>query len=230
MKARLLFFALLFCNFLSAQSYTEGSDLPSTGTGPAFTVAGSGITIAGTLNTPGDGQDRFQVIVPSGCSVTSVTYIISDTANINANGHVQFGIMNQQNFPPLSGSFASGPFGAPFPVGPGTYDCMFVANVAANDHWSVVFNTSCMTGVQEEKSTSTVNVFPNPASDEIRISRQAGKSATLELLDALGRVVLSYPLNANESTCSISTLAAGVYTYRVKAEGVLQTGKLVVQR
>ena len=124
------------------QSYTEGADLPGTGTGPAFIMMGPSMTISGMLNTPGDGQDRFQITIPLGCQITGASWTMTDTANINVNGFAQFGMSNQETIPPLNGTFANGPTG-PFPATSGTYDCMMVANIAANDYWSMTFYSDC---------------------------------------------------------------------------------------
>ncbi len=138
-----LFTFWLFTFHSTAQSYTEGPDLPGVGTGPAFTVAAPSITIAGQLSTPADGQDRYQITIPAGCSVTGVTYTMTDKFSLSVTGFAQFGIANQPAIPPLSGSFANGPTG-PFPVvGPGTYNCMMVANIAFTDDWTMVYSTTC---------------------------------------------------------------------------------------
>ena len=141
-----LFIFLLTASHLThAQSYIEGPDLPGTGTGPAFSVLAPAptLSIQGTLNTPYDAQDRFQIVVPDGCAITGATYLITDTFSIGVSGFAQFGAGNQVTIPPLTGNFPSGPSG-PFPVnGPATFDCMMVANIAANDTWYIVFFTNC---------------------------------------------------------------------------------------
>ncbi len=234
MKTNLLFLSLpfLFCHSIFAQSYTEGSDLPNTGSGPAFTVSGPSITIAGTLNTPSDGQDRFQITIPAGCLVTSVTYSMTDTAHIGVNGFAQFGSSNQQATPPLSASFANGPSGA-FPVGPGTYDCMMVANIAANDSWSMVFNTSCTTGIDENNSADPISVYPNPAAQTIFFETNSGNQKDeIIISDQLGRIVSTKNMDGdNKVEFSVADLSEGMYFYRILGdEKILSTGKFIVRR
>jgi hypothetical protein len=235
MKSLLLSFtcAVCFSLSISAQSFTEGADLPGTGTGPAFTVSGTGITIAGTVNTPVDGQDRFQVIVPFGCFITGVTYSVTDTANITVTGFFQFGPTNQQNFPPLTGSFASGPTG-PFPVTQGTYDCMIAANIAANDSWSMTFSVMCTNGIDAPGLSSGFSVYPNPANDEFFVNGnlQSGEQGIIVMENVFGQEILSSTISPGEKQIAISTatIASGVYFCKMIVDGELRaTEKIVVQ-
>jgi hypothetical protein len=83
------------------------------------------------------------------------------------------------------------------------------------------------TGIAEQGNTSTVKLYPNPASDVITIEDPSGEGQ-LEFTDMTGRVVKSVPLNATVTTISIADLPAGMYTYRVT--GTNQQGKLQVAR
>jgi len=196
---------------LSAQSFVEGSDFPSTGTGPAFITYGPSITISGTLNTPGDGQDRFQVTIPAGCQVTSVSWTMTDTANLSVSGFAQFGLNNQENIPPLNGSFANGPFLMPFPVSSGTYDCIMGANVAANDSWSMTFYSDCPTGIATVNFAEPATVYPNPVADVLYLDGIETESEFV-LINALGEIVFTqtiyaaYPGNRSEWNCRRSVL------------------------
>lgn len=235
MKSLLLSFscAVCFVISISAQSYTEGADLPATGTGPAFTVGGTGITIAGVVNTPGDGQDRFQIVVPFGCSITGVTYSVTDTANITVSGFFQFGPLNQQNFPPLTGSFTNGPTG-PFPVTQGTYDCMIAANIAANDSWSMVFSVMCTNGIDAPGLASGLSIYPNPANDELFVNGnlQTGEQGILIMENIFGQEILFSTISSGQNQIAIptTTLASGIYFCKMIVDGELRaTEKIVVE-
>ena len=81
-----------------------------------------------------------------------------------------------------------------------------------------------------------VSVFPNPASDHVKITLNQAVSGALHwvLCDALGRTVRTLRLSAAESDwqqTDVADLAAGVYFWAVRGEdgrGVL-TGKIMVQ-
>ncbi len=80
-----------------------------------------------------------------------------------------------------------------------------------------------------------INVYPNPASEQVNIvfGYPLFSEGDLLLFDNLGRSVYSQSLAVNEREHSIdvSGLARGMYFYSIWVEGeILQTGKLVVAR
>jgi len=220
---------LILSNFSFSQSYSEGVDLPGTGTGPAFTITGALITIQGRLTTPNDGQDRFQIIVPNGCTVLGATYQITDGQSLGLTGFAQFGSGNQMTTPPLSGSFTTGPTG-PFPVGPGTYDCMMVANVASQDAWRIVFQANCVvTGVKEQFKWEEAQVYPNPTQGEYNLSFKATGNVVVRLVDIQGKLIfeddkgimtgptiINYNMNDYESGIYFLELTNGSETNNIK--------------
>ena len=219
-------------NYSFSQDYMEGVDLPGTGTGPAFTVGGPTTTIAGTLNTPGDSQDRFQIVIPSGCSITSVTYSITDLYSISVTGHVQFGAGNQQSLPPLTNSFSNGPAGS-FPVdGPGTFDCAIVANIAANDQWAMMFHNDCAaTQTEELEESENISCFPNPVNNQLNINIEAKGKIVVQITDISGRIVRAEEpvwLTGNVTlNYDISNFNPGIYFLQLQNGEKLETVKIV---
>jgi hypothetical protein len=214
---------------VSAQSYAEGTDLPGTGTGPNFIMMGPAMTISGTLNTPADGQDRFQITIPAGCQITGASWTMTDTANIGVTGFAQFGWNNQENIPPLNGTFANGPF-APFPVPPGMHDCMMNANIAANDHWSMTFYSDCPLGMANVNFTEPVSVYPNPTSDILFLSGVAAQSEFV-LTNSLGQIVLTQTLSGTAiQPIDLGGLAEGVYYYTTVSEVTERSGRVAIIR
>jgi hypothetical protein len=69
----------------------------------------------------------------------------------------------------------------------------------------------------ERISSSIVSVYPNPATDKITISRISDlhSDAKVKIFDAFGRLISFNNLSADESTISLATLPAGIYTLKV---------------
>jgi hypothetical protein len=222
-KLTLLVLAMVVtCHSSFSQNFTEGTDLPNTGTGPLFTIGGPNTIIQGTLNTPGDPQDRFQVELPAGCTLTSVTYTMTDVFMITVNGFVQFGVNNQQSLPPLTGSFANGPTGS-FPItGPGIFDCMIVANIAANDSWSMIFYNDCpaVTGIDESETTTSLHYFPNPVTDVVNLNFEALGNVVVTISDLQGRILQREETNALSGATSLNynveDFAKGIYILQLQ--------------
>ncbi len=78
MKKITNYFILLFLTTFSslAQVTSEPPDFPNTGDGPLVNLLTGINTVNGTLQTPTDGQDRFQVVVPAGSQLDALTRIM----------------------------------------------------------------------------------------------------------------------------------------------------------
>ena len=80
-----------------------------------------------------------------------------------------------------------------------------------------------------------LEIYPNPASESVRVrlpGSAAAQSATIELLDALGRTVRTRtaPLGGTDAALlDLRGLPAGLYAVRVACAGVAYAGRVVVQ-
>lgn len=74
-----------------------------------------------------------------------------------------------------------------------------------------------------------VIVYPNPSGGNVSvIVVDVNNSEKIEVLDALGKLILSKKLVNTESSLDLSNLANGVYMYRiVNSNGIVKQGKLV---
>jgi hypothetical protein len=90
------------------------------------------------------------------------------------------------------------------------------------------------TGTGENSSSMLVNVFPNPASDELYLNiRSAHGLALFELFNMTGEKVMGRELgqkNEIHERIALSSLPAGIYNLVVKTDGQLITKKIVVTR
>ena len=80
----------------------------------------------------------------------------------------------------------------------------------------------------------TIQLYPNPATAQVQVQYvlTPGETATLRVLDATGRILLSTDLDAEVSstTLDISSLTAGMYFVSLAGEkGGLQSAKLIVR-
>jgi len=85
-------------------------------------------------------------------------------------------------------------------------------------------------GVQPLQGPSVVNVYPNPAATQVRVSADADITE-IRIIDMIGEIIQTININGKKSaTLGISQLAAGVYTVQVSAAGGSATAKLIVSR
>jgi len=75
-----------------------------------------------------------------------------------------------------------------------------------------------------------ISVFPNPATDYIRVKSDIILPVLFEIIDLHGSVLIAEVIHSSNDRIDTSTLKAGVYVYRIrKAELVYQTGKLLIK-
>lgn len=92
------------------------------------------------------------------------------------------------------------------------------------------------TGIEENNSTTTFNVFPNPASDvvNIQLSQDVAAGATINLYDVVGNLVEQKSIAASNASQIIQfdtkNLNAGVYFIKLRTNDASETTqKLIVQ-
>lgn len=84
-----------------------------------------------------------------------------------------------------------------------------------------------------EKQSTEVSVYPNPASNVIKIKydNQGSYNNQLIIRNMVGAVVKTIPLKENLMEVSIADLANGMYFYSLSVDGVIQnTKKLIIKR
>jgi hypothetical protein len=84
----------------------------------------------------------------------------------------------------------------------------------------------------EEANTIALNVFPNPATNDLNVSFNATGNCSTSILDLQGRTVASQSSTASGSknvTFNVSNLAKGSYIVTIETEGKTYTKNIVVQ-
>lgn len=82
----------------------------------------------------------------------------------------------------------------------------------------------------QEISSADFSVYPNPASDLIKVNlKKETNNASVSIIDAAGRIVLSQELNAQFNEIDIASLEQGIYIVRVSNAGAVKSEKVVVK-
>lgn len=154
----LLLAALLFlsASAVRAVNVSEGADFPNASAGAPYVLTFGTNTFSGSVSTPSDGQDRFDVTVPAGMRITSATKTFAAGGGVSG-ANISFAAED------LSGTGA-GTFVNNYPLGPATYSCIVNANFSVGNAWSVTFTveslvtwtTSNVTGPGDVVSSGTL--------------------------------------------------------------------------
>ncbi len=121
-------------------------------------------------------------------------------------------------------------------IGENTYD-IYVRAICGNnfysENWSnVVTITTPFSSIDGVGNDARVKLSPNPTSGDVTIELPATSgSATVEVLDATGRVMFSTILTAGTETALLKTsqLAQGAYFVRITGDSIHAIRKLIVR-
>ncbi len=102
--------------------------------------------------------------------------------------------------------------------------------------WDVIdtftFSPLIMTGVHDvfdlDKSSS-LNIYPNPVTDESTIFISDPQGVTYEILDELGRVAASFPASGNETRLLKRNLVKGFYTLVARSDQKTLQKKIIIE-
>jgi hypothetical protein len=88
--------------------------------------------------------------------------------------------------------------------------------------------TECSTtAISELERNNSINVFPNPVTDNLIIQLDNQKYFEFLLTNALGEVIYKKLVSGNQSEINLSTLKQGVYFYNVNTRKDEWNGKLI---
>ncbi len=85
-------------------------------------------------------------------------------------------------------------------------------------------------GINEATASAQVNVYPNPAQNEITFAVEASKVSSVQLLDVAGRLIDTFTISGDNTSVNISNYANGIYSYAIigKDQGIINRGKFTV--
>ncbi|MBP6390767.1 MAG: fibronectin type III domain-containing protein [Flavobacteriales bacterium] len=114
---------------------------------------------------------------------------------------------------------------------PATTSCDYYNIGETEDYCIELVNNT--TSVGEGTHSAKPRVFPNPSDSEVFFDLtgiDAGTSLRIDVLDGIGRTVVSKNMDQGRATVSTSWLADGLYVYRITRSGVeVASGKFQVQ-
>ncbi|MFO8053819.1 MAG: T9SS type A sorting domain-containing protein [Bacteroidales bacterium] len=80
----------------------------------------------------------------------------------------------------------------------------------------------------EEQEAITMDIYPNPAIDQINVSLEDHQDASFEIFNLLGEVVKSTQLTSQNTQVDVSGLSHGTYIVRVISGEKTATKKVII--
>jgi len=80
----------------------------------------------------------------------------------------------------------------------------------------------------EEIEENNFSIFPNPANENFQVKSKFNSIASLEIFDAMGKLVYTEQHLKNNQTVYLKQLAAGIYSVVIQVNGEMEVKKLVL--
>jgi hypothetical protein len=220
------------------QSVCSGTSVVLTDTGATTYSWNNGIT-NGVVFTPTSTTTYTVTGTSAGCSnVKTVTLTVNQLPNVTL-GAISGPICVTNAPVVLTGSPVGGTFSGvgvngstfdPAVSGAGTFVISYDyidANLCSATATQTVSVSLC-TGIKDLTS-SNISVYPNPAKDAISVSMDASlvNHTTIELYDAIGKLVIIEKVVNPQTTIIINSFAKGIYTVRIVSEGKQTTKRFI---
>ncbi len=82
-------------------------------------------------------------------------------------------------------------------------------------------------GFSIEKTTSNLNVYPNPANDYITLFFEENSETEVEVYNLSGKLEISGLIDYNSQVVDVSNLPAGIYFIKSRSENGIKTSKFI---
>jgi hypothetical protein len=77
------------------------------------------------------------------------------------------------------------------------------------ENWSQIIFSDC------DNESTQIEVYPNPASDYIKVIAPISENTTLHIISLEGKVIKTMPLISNQTFVSVKDLASGMYMVEI---------------
>ena len=108
---------------------------------------------------------------------------------------------------------------------PGVYAVKCI-NTHGCSNTSSAVSESCTTGVSELNNNSKIEIYPNPATDNVVVSG-INKDFEIKLFNLLGQQVLTKKCDISENQFSVKNLIPGIYNLQVVYNGEILNQRLI---
>jgi hypothetical protein len=156
-----------------------------------------------------------------GASITNITYSVSNATGATVSG-LPTGVTGNYNSGVLTIS------GTPTATGTFNYTVTPTGG-CGNATATGTIQVNVCTGINEEKNTGNVVIYPNPAGAQFTIAN-AEIGTRVSVIDITGKVIFTEIVNSNTHVISTKDLVNGIYFVQLENNGQISQKKLVVNK
>lgn len=109
----------------------------------------------------------------------------------------------------------------------GNYDVIVIVNSCESDPATVAVEVNAINEVQQTTKDLAVTIYPNPVSDRLIIDMAGFDFKQVEMVNALGEIVLQEKISQHKMELNVNSLASGMYTLVLRNEDVQFEEKII---
>lgn len=155
-------------------------------------------------------------------NLAPITALCVTNASVTLSGSPAGGI--------YSGTGVSGNGFNPAVSGAGTFTITYFYTDANSCSASAIqtASVSLCTGIETlNASSNSIHIYPNPVSESENVNIILDVKADLQIIDILGKSIMSVNLNQGNNTINIADLSSGIYYFEIKSENKKMTQKVI---
>ena len=206
--------ATLSASGVDSYTWSTGANTSSITDNPTGTTV---YTVSGNLLGCSTGASQTATVTVNTLPAVSLAPISQLCINSSA-----VMLMGSPSNGTYTGTGVSGSMFDPSMSGAGTFTVMYYYTDANNcsNSASQAVSVSLCTGISEAFNASAISIYPNPAKDALYINLNTSSldNTTIELYDAIGKLVVSQKVVDTITTLLISDLSKGIYSIRIIAD------------
>jgi hypothetical protein len=221
---------------------TAGASATLTASGTSTAYAWSnGASTSSIVVTPPTGPTSFTVAGTNSCgtrtAVVTVTAGVTPTVTAMTSATVSCpgnpAVLTANATPGVSFLWNTTATTASITVTPTitTAYTVTASNACGTATATVVQNVMICDGIEEVTNAGGISIYPNPANDYVSIAVPANlalANTSVEVTDALGKVVMKESINTDVTTLRITELKDGIYFFKVISNNqTVKVGKVV---
>jgi len=200
-------FLAAFVPRVSAINVSEPPDFSNTSPGTTYTLSSGNNTFSGTVTTPSDSQDHFQVTVPAGLQINSVS------KTVTGGGFSGFVSFNNETISGTGTANFTGQFATPYPLPAGTYQAYASADFSTGSSWSVVVNVGAAPDYSVTTGSGVITLTDNTGyGDTLAITNPTGNNLLFSVPGRLFSVNGAANRNNDSGNLSLSGVT-DIYVY-----------------
>jgi len=201
------------------------------------TAVGTVGTGSGTVTTVGPGTTIITYTLPTGCSVSTAIVVVAGPAPITGPDSVCAGSSITLADATTGGTWSSSNTGVATVgsssgivtgVGGGTTTITYTSGSCRSTLTVTVKPAPCTSGVSETSPGNySIEVYPNPASDELTVKADADRYQSLAITNELGQMIIRSPIRSIQTSVDLRSLPSGLYYVILRGDNGSITRKFV---